>query len=392
MNPVVTIETGPPEKSWGILPSQGTPHERPHVLVVDDENGPRQALRMLLKENHTVHLASNAIEALQILGSEPIEVTITDVRMPGMSGVELLEAIRQTHPDLQVIILTGFGQLDTAMRAVEHGAYAYTEKPFDNDALLNMVSGAMARYRSEHERRTYEYLALEANRFETLGRVISGMMHDMGSPLTVLGTHLELMEQGCEDEGQLKRLKTMQAQVGHCSDMVRSTMGLVRQDTGSNTVLRLNNVVHSCIDVASPFIRENQVEVHLELSKSLPLIEGDLVLLRQAILNLITNACQAMEKIEGVRELRVRTWKEGGFACLSVQDTGPGVPVHLREKIFEPFFTTKGRSGTGLGMAVVSNVMRRLEGAVHLMSGGEGAMFVLQFPAREGATDLIRKH
>ena len=102
------------------------------VLVVDDENGPRQALRMLLKEQYEVFLAPDVPAALDIVDREPIDLVITDLRMPKRSGVELLREVKAAHPDVQVLIVTGYGQLETAMKAVEYGAFAYFEKPYDN--------------------------------------------------------------------------------------------------------------------------------------------------------------------------------------------------------------------------------------------------------------------
>ena len=153
----------------------------PHILVVDDEHGPRQALRMLLKEDFEVHLAEGAEAALEILKSTPIELVITDVNMPKITGVELLREIKAISIDIQVIILTGFGQLETAMKAVEYGAFAYMEKPFDNQVMIDLVQSGRRKYRVERERRTFEKLALEADRFETLGRIVSGIYAEVAT-------------------------------------------------------------------------------------------------------------------------------------------------------------------------------------------------------------------
>jgi signal transduction histidine kinase len=113
----------------------------------------------------------------------------------------------------------------------------------------------------------------------------------------------------------------------------------------------------------------------------MPSCMGDLVLVRQAILNLITNACYAMNAQTEPKEIILRTWAEEGFVCLAVRDTGPGIPPDIREKIFETFFTTKSQAGTGLGLAVVRNVMRRHKGSVTLADPtGRGAEFILKFP------------
>ncbi len=354
----------------------------PHVLVVDDENGPRQALRMLLKEDYTVHLAPNVPSAIDILHQAPIELVITDLRMPKQTGVDLLRETKALRPEIQVIILTGYGQLETAVKAVEYGAFTYMEKPFDNAVMLDMVHAGLERYREERDRRALEQLALEANRFETLGRVVTGMMHDLGTPLTVLGSQLEMltMTPGRDDVPQ--RLATMQTQVRHCNEMVRSTMNFIRSNTQGACALRLNAVIDACMEVAAPLFREDKVEPVLHLDAGLPEISGDLVSLRQAVLNLLANACQAMETWEGTREIHLSSRAADGGVCLTIEDTGPGVPPALRERIFETFFTTKGKSGTGLGLSVVRNVMHRHGGAVRLERGElGGAKFALYFPA-----------
>ena len=148
--------------------------------------------------------------------------------MPEKSGVDLLREVKQIDSDIQVIIFTGYGQLETAMKAVEYGAFAYMEKPFDNSVMLDMVRSAHAKHRQEKERRMFEKLALEASRFETLGRVVSGMMHDMGTPLTVINSHIELLLMKPDRDDLLKRLETMKSQVQYCADLARSTMNYLR--------------------------------------------------------------------------------------------------------------------------------------------------------------------
>lgn len=356
-----------------------------HILVVDDENGPRQALRMLLKEDYDVHLATRVSEALEVLKQHPIELIITDLRMPEKSGVDLLREVKQIDSDIQVIIFTGYGQLETAMKAVEYGAFAYMEKPFDNAVMLDMVRAAHAKFRQEKERRMFEKLALEASRFETLGRVVSGMMHDMGTPLTVINSHIELLLMKPERDDLTKRLDTMKNQVQYCADLVRSTMNYLRPGQKGPVQTDLNTVVNACLKVAAPLFRETRTTLHADLAAQLPPTVCEPVLMRQAVMNLITNACHAMEPVEGEHFLYLSTFTEEGVACIAIEDTGPGIPKHLWESVFETFFSTKGQSGTGLGLGVVRNVVRRFDGSVRLEEPkhGKGARFVLRLPIAE---------
>jgi signal transduction histidine kinase len=351
------------------------------ILVVDDENGPRQSLRMLLKEEYSVQLAGSVDEAIEVLANEPVDVIITDIRMPSRSGLDLLREVQQRHPDVQVIILTGYGQLDTAMEAIDGGAFAYLEKPFDHHVMLEKVRSCVLRHQQEQTRRAMEHLALEANRFETFGHLVTGTLHDLGTPLSVIGANLDILLENPQRVDLEKRLGTMQAQVKHCNDLVRMTMTLMRRSPESHDILDLNQIAEMCLEVARPFLTGHRVEPVLNLGTAAPMCLGDLVMVRQALLNLIYNAAQAMSHQDSDRRLCVQTWHEAGYVCIAVEDSGPGVPPSLRERIFDTLYTTKGRNGTGLGLTVVKNVMHRHGGEVLLEAGAEaGARFVLKFP------------
>jgi signal transduction histidine kinase len=362
---------------------QEAPGERAHVLIVDDENGPRQALRMLLKEQYDVQLANDVPSALETVERFPVDVIVTDIRMPKLTGVDLLQRVKQHDPDIQVIILTGYGQLETAMKAVEFGAFAYMEKPFDNDLMLRQVQSALARRRREQERRQLEQLALEANRFDLVGRVVSGLLHDLSTPLSVIGSHLELLLFDPDRSELDGKLNVMHEQVLHCSDIVRSTMNFLRHPSPQQNPMSLNEVVKTCLDVGKPLMRRQRVEVSTNLAEDLAQVQGDFILLRQAVLNLLTNACQAMQNQADPQRIGVATWNENGQVYLSVADTGPGIPVENRQKVFDTFFSTKGKLGTGLGLAVVRNVLRQHNGDINVVDtpSGRGATFVMRLPA-----------
>ena len=356
--------------------------QQARILVVDDEHGLRQSLRMLLKEQYDVLLASSVAEAIEILGTEAVDIIITDIHMPNSTGLDLLREAKKNYPDIEVIILTGYGRLVTAMEAIECGAFAYLEKPFDFQVMLDRIQACLERQRQENSRRAMEYLALEANRFETLGHLVSGTLHDLGTPLSVIGTHLEMLMRHPEKPGAEKRYETMRNQLQHCNDLVRNTMNFVRQNRDGRGTFSLNSVVEMCLSVARPFLIGRHVATMLDLCSELPLCEGEVVLVRQALLNLIYNASQAMQDQQEPRQLRLQTWKEDGFVCLAVQDSGPGIAIEMQELIFDTLYTTKGEKGTGLGLTVVKHVMQRHGGTVELDSlEGRGTRFVLRFPA-----------
>ncbi len=342
---------------------------------------------MLLKEDHDVLLACNVPEAQEILAVQPVDVVITDLRMPKLTGVDLLKWIKELQPEIEVIILTGFGELETAMKAVSYKAFAYLEKPFDNDVLLDHVNRALQQRRQDQERRRLQELALDANRFESVGRFVSGILHDLGTPLSVIGSQVDLI---APEEGLAaleRRLNLIRSQSEHCNTLVRKAMGFLRHQTNAFSTLGLNDVVESCLDVARPVLVRPGIRIEKSLAPDIPACYGDLVLLRQALLNLLINASQAMETQQTPREIHVRTWVDSGTVCLTVRDTGPGIPEEDRGRIFEAFYSTKGDKGTGIGLAAVSDIMNKHRGCVTLEDvDGPGACFKLTFPAYASAS------
>tara|TARA_R110001592_G_scaffold36304_3_gene122351 strand:+ start:666 stop:1805 length:1140 start_codon:yes stop_codon:yes gene_type:complete len=360
----------------------------PKILIVDDENGPRQSLRMVLKEEFDVRLATGVDDALDQLAQEQVDLIVTDIRMPHKTGMDLLREVRGLYPDIEIIILTGYGELDTAMTAIEYGAFAYLEKPFDHDKMMEKVHACMDKRRRDQDRKALESLAMEANRFETLGRLISGTMHDLGTPLSVLGTHLEMLIADPTPASFEKRLGTMESQVRHCTELVRSTMNFLRHSPNELTPFDINSAVQVCLEVAQPLLGRQCIDMHIDLSPNISICVGDFVLVRQALLNLIYNACQAMEAQRKPRELHIKTGTEDGCLVLTIEDTGPGIPLESRQRIFHTLYSTKGKKGTGLGLSVVKNVMKQHGGSVSLeQEEGRGARFKLTFPPRRQATE-----
>jgi two-component system response regulator PilR (NtrC family) len=116
------------------------------VLVVDDERSMRDFLKILLeKEGHKVATADNGEKALQILGNQPIDVVVSDIRMPGLSGIELLEAIKEEFADLPVIMITAFASPDDAVLAMKNGAFDYISKPFNVDEIKSVIESATSK-------------------------------------------------------------------------------------------------------------------------------------------------------------------------------------------------------------------------------------------------------
>src|ERR1043166_2607154 len=132
--------------------------DRPQILVIDDEIGPRESLRMLLKPNYRVHTADCVETGIRLLREKHPDTIVMDIRMPGMTGIDGLRRIREIDPNLSVIMLTGFGALETAQEALRLGANDYISKPFDAREMEQVIERNVERTRVH---RTSESAAAE---------------------------------------------------------------------------------------------------------------------------------------------------------------------------------------------------------------------------------------
>src|SRR5713101_8112302 len=176
----------------------------PQILVIDDEIGPRESLRMLLKPDYQVHTADGLEAGMKLLKEKQPDTILMDIRMPGVSGIDGLRKIREIDPHLSVIMLTGFGALETAKEAVRLGANDYISKPFDTGEMRDVIERNVERTRVH---RTTEHAAAELKelnnrllkelvqkeRLASLGQASAEFVHDLGNPLTIVWGYVQLL-------------------------------------------------------------------------------------------------------------------------------------------------------------------------------------------------------
>src|SRR6266576_844079 len=183
--------------------------QTPQVLVIDDEMGPRESLRMLLKPDYNVHTADCVDAGIKLLKEKQPDTIVMDIRMPGVSGIEGLRQIREIDPHLSVIMLTGFGALDTAKEALRLGANDYISKPFDAGEMRQVIGRHVERTRvqrasdsaaaeiKELNNRLLKELA-QKERLASLGQASAEFVHDLGNPLTIVWGYVQLLARKLE--------------------------------------------------------------------------------------------------------------------------------------------------------------------------------------------------
>ena len=221
-----------------------------------------------------------------------------------------------------------------------------------------------------------------------LGAVAGGLVHEIRNPLSTMNVTLQLLQEefpegdgGDRERRTARRLKTLRGEVSRLEAILDDFLryaGIRRLDLAN---CDLNRVLEEVTGFIHPECNRAEVELAFYPDRALPLIPLDERLIKQAVLNLLLNALQAMEGQEGrERRLIVRARLEDEFARVDVIDTGPGIPEHLRERVWEVYFSGK-RTGSGLGLPTARRIAEEHAGTLDLLSEtGKGTDFVLRLP------------
>jgi two-component system NtrC family sensor kinase len=232
------------------------------------------------------------------------------------------------------------------------------------------------------ERRLAEQL-LQREKLAAVGQLVSGVAHELNNPLAgILAFSQLLMATPQPDHAVRDAVVTMNKEAKRAAKIISNLLLFARQRPPERTETDLNQVVRDAVELRRYAMRTHQIEVHVELDPSLPTLLADGPQLQQVFLNLITNAEHALQDYPGDKRLTILTRLAGELLVVTVADSGPGVPLELRDRIFNPFFTTKKvGDGTGLGLSISDGIVREHGGQIRLASPpGEGAVFVVELP------------
>ncbi len=364
------------------------------LLIVEDEEIIRTALKNFMeREGYRVDIAQSAEEAWPKLQNEPrkIDVILTDIHMPGMSGLELLERAKKLLPDLPIIVLTGVGNKDIAVQALKIGAYSYIEKPFREDEILFSVKQAIRECRLEREyKRTQQQLLLAA-KLSAVGRLTAGVAHELNNPLAIVYGNLQLFEQDLKKKSKIghQDLLDFILMTKHNVQRMTTIIHRLREFSGQETITHesvdLNQALKNVLTMFARKFEINDVIVDQKFQKNLPEIKGNLCKLEEICLNLLLNALDAIEESGKKGKITIKTYEtDSQHVTLEVHDTGVGISNEIKDKIFDPFFTTKEvGKGIGLGLSIVHGLVKEHQGEIQVKSQkGDGTTFYLVFPKK----------
>jgi two-component system, NtrC family, sensor kinase len=385
------IAQEPPENAGA--PAAGASN-RPAVLLVDDVHANLVALDALLADlDCELVFARSGNAALRQLLKREFAVMLLDVQMPEMDGYEVARHARENRSTsaVPIVFLTAtHNTQENILKGYGSGAVDFLFKPIDSTILRSKVRVFLDLHNNKREiadakralERTYAELQstqaqlVQAAKMASLGELVAGIAHEINNPLAFALSHLDTAQRTLRPlEAALNpaaseaaphweklgsRLGEMAMGLTRIRDLVTKLRTFSRVDGDERGTVSIKECVESVITILSHRLKDRvTIERRYGEPDALECYPG---LLNQALMNLVANSIDA---IEGTGRVTIATGAEGDRYVIAVSDTGPGIPLAIRQRIFEPFFTTKPvGSGTGLGLSITYSIVERHGGTI----------------------------
>jgi signal transduction histidine kinase len=389
------------------------------VLVIDDEEVIRDLICSFLRnENIPSICAPDGETGIKLFSLRHPDIVITDIRMPKMDGIEVLKRLKEAKPETEVIVITGHGEIELAIKALQMNASDFLQKPFGLDALKVALKRAQDKIQLRDALAQAQIQLLQSEKLASLGQLSAGVAHEINNPLSFvhsnLGTLKKYLPRILEAWEQIEIL--INENSSSSPDQIIKKFQELKQDLKLDFILQdMVSIIHQSLDgtqrvkqivkdlkdysrLDDKTLEEcdlnecvnstlniiwNELKYNCEVVKNLatlPRIKCYPQQINQVIMNLLSNASQAIID-KGKISITTAPGDDGGVR-LEVSDTGTGIPEEIIDKIFDPFFTTKPvGKGTGLGLNIVYNIINKHGGKIEVKSEvGKGTTYIVQLP------------
>jgi signal transduction histidine kinase len=275
---------------------------------------------------------------------------------------------------------TPLAALERGIQSVSEGDLT-TQVPVGRDDEFGNVTTHF-----NHMTRVLRDRAEEQGRFAAAGELLGGVAHEVNNPLMAIASHAELrLADANLPAEQRNEMQSILRQAQRAAKLLRGLLRFVRAGEKRAAAVNMNDVVRSAIDLVSYRFLIDEITIEGRLDPELPTVVGDANRLEQVIVNLLSNALDALRSVKPPRRLTVDSFLDdtGARVCVTVTDNGPGVSPEIVRRLFRPFASTKGARGTGLGLYISRQLVREAEGELDLVKNeapGAGARFLVWLP------------
>jgi len=356
-----------------------SPRPGPLVVYVDDERGNRVVFEQSLSAEFNLRTAQTAAEVLELLDEHQVAVVVSDMRMPSMSGEELLRIVRERHPQVIRMVVTAYADVEPILRAINEGLVArYIVKPWIRTELVQVLRWAIEAWTFSRDSAALHRRLLETERLATLGSIAGMLVHDLKQPLMSLLVNVEHLRE-LANAAPVLRDALLQAPIpsaqrarlielvddldpvtadlrtsgNHLSELISGLreLGKPRDPRSSTSVTDPLPIVRHAMTVCQELAIPARASIGYDGPVELPRVRMSATELTQVLINVVANGAQAVAA-RGVPHGKVSivARPDADMLELQIRDDGVGMAPEVLSRVGTPFFTTRP-DGTGLGLA-----------------------------------------
>lgn len=361
--------------------------DKPRILIIDDEEVVLDSCTQILKSSNNYHIATaqDGGTGLELVQEFRPDLVFVDLKMPGISGFEVLERIRELDPTVVTIVITGYATLSSAVEAMKKGAFDFLPKPFTPDEFRVITQRGL-----ENRRLVLETLALRREKEMLREHFAAIVSHELKAPLGAVQQNLfvliyELSNKLTED--QKKRLERMKASIDDLMKLIHRWLRLFSADIEkiqeNFTPTSMKATISKAIASVQPTAVRKDIEILVSVEEPLRPVYGDEGTLVEALVNIIGNAVKYSRMGS---QVVVRAQEKEDDILISVTDTGVGIAKEDLPFIFDDFYVGKSgdraERGSGIGLAITRRIIEAHNGTISVDSElGKGSTFVIRLPA-----------
>jgi signal transduction histidine kinase len=369
--------------------------DKKKILLVDDEEDIRDVLGMTLSDmGYHVLTAANGKTAWKTFLAETPPIVLTDIKMPIMDGIELLQRIKQENPEAEVVMITGHGDMDLAIKSLKHRATDFITKPINVDALETSLKRVeekittrkqLQQYTENLERLIREKTELQDN-LSNLGLMVGSISHGIKGLLTGLDGGLYLLGSGLK-ANDLQKVEEgsdiLKMMVERIRRMVSDILFYAKERNLRHDNVDILTFANDVIRVVEPKTKTLNIALVKDFNFSVDKIQIDTGFVHSALINILENAIDACIRNDQNKQHKIvfSVKNDEKHLFFIISDNGIGMDFETRNNLFSLFFSSKGREGTGLGLFLSNKIIVQHGGSISVDSvQGQGSRFTIKIP------------
>jgi len=365
------------------------------ILLVDDEEDIREVLTISLEDmGYEVLEAENGRIALELFREKKPMIVFTDIKMPGMDGIEILKKIKNENPHTQVIMITGHGDTDVAIKSLKYEAIDFIRKPISIESLEIALNRANEKILTRQQLNQYteslEELVREKSMLQdnlsSLGIMMGSISHSVKGLLTKLDGGVYLIESALKKDNQEQMeegLDILKLTTERIKKMIFDILFYSKERELKVENLDLIKFANDVADISEPRALPYNIKIIREFSNAPDQMKADMEFLLSALINILDNAVDACieDSSKKSHTINFTIKQDADNIIFEIRDNGVGMDKKTRDKVFNLFFSSKKNKGTGFGLFISQHIIHQHKGFINVKSAkGKGTCIHIKIP------------